>query len=495
MKLNFRSWIGRLIAPNSLRFQLLARSLLILLALLVLIGAFQYVLMKEFIYANRVQNIKSQIMTTPPPFWVRWAELQRNGTQRDPSLYFRFPDSAVAFVNSEGKLTELTDDGFRLKSPQLSPETYAEVLQENPQKIDYRIAKDADGVQMLVVLQPINDRNRTQGIVQVSSSIAPLEQLLTQELWIYIILSLLALVIGWAGFSPVLRRTLVPLNRIVGTMERINAGNMNERLPESQKQLEIDRLSASFNGMLERLEVSFEAEKEAKEQMRRFVADASHELRTPLTSIHGFLEVLLRGAASNPEQLEKALRSMHSESERLNKLVKDLLFLARMDQKPGIQLQEGSLDALVREMEAQLQLLAGRREVRFVLTPGTKAWIDKDQMKQVILNLFHNAVQHTDPVMGKIGILVDGGAGGAELIVRDNGHGIPAEHLPHLFERFYRADASRTRKHGGAGLGLSITKSIVDLHEAEIRVESTPGEGTAFMVRFPPVTGKTMALK
>lgn len=103
------------------------------------------------------------------------------------------------------------------------------------------------------------------------------------------------------------------------------------RFPVEQGQLEVDKLSQSFNGMLERLEISFHNEREAKEQMRRFAADASHELRTPLTSIYGFLEVLLRGAADNRDQLYSALNSMHGEAKRINKLVEDLLLLARMD--------------------------------------------------------------------------------------------------------------------------------------------------------------------
>ncbi|UUZ85900.1 HAMP domain-containing protein [Paenibacillus sp. P26] len=382
-------------------------------------------------------------------------------------------------------MTEIKDEGFRLSSPTLSPEIYSEALQGPPHGKKYRIVSDPNQGDLLVVLFPVNDRGRTAGLVQVSTSTAPLEQLLAQELGIYGALSPLALIVGWIAFVPVLRKSLVPLNRIVNTVEQINAGNLGERSPVHQNQLEIDRLSASFNGMLKRLEVSFEAEKEAKEQMRRFIADASHELRTPLTSIHGFLEVLLRGAANNPEQLEKALRSMHSESERLNKLVKDLLFLARLDQRPGIELKEGELDAVIREMEPRLQLLAGKREVRFSLSPGTRAKFDRDQLKQVILNLFQNAVQHTDSAEGIIEVIAEPKSGASVVAVKDNGPGIPAEHLPHLFERFYRADASRARKYGGAGLGLAITKSIVELHEAAIEVRSIPGSGTVFTVRFP----------
>jgi len=262
---------------------------------------------------------------------------------------------------------------------------------------------------------------------------------------------------------------------------------LNERLPVRQGQLEIDRLSLSFNGMLERLEDSFEAEKEAKEQMRRFIADASHELRTPLTSIHGFLEILLRGAANHPDQLEKALKSMYGESERINKLVQDLFMLARLDRTPTFEMKEEGLDRMLHDMEPQLRLLAGNRAVDFSIQTGLGCVCNQDKIKQVVLNLFQNAIQHTDPEQGHIEVMLDEDedARMVRLSVKDNGPGIPEEHLAHLFDRFYRIETSRARKYGGAGLGLSITKSIVDIHGGNIRVESRVGEGSVFIVSLP----------
>jgi two-component system OmpR family sensor kinase len=278
------------------------------------------------------------------------------------------------------------------------------------------------------------------------------------------------------------------LSNIVDTVEQIDAGNLAERLPAEQGQTEIDRLAVSFNGMLERLESSFEAEKEAKEQMRRFVADASHELRTPLTSIHGFLEVLLRGAMNQPDKLNKSLNSMLAESERMKKLVQDLLLLAKLDRSPKMEFKEQEFDELLLEMESQLRLLAGNREVLLELTPEQRACMDVDKMKQVILNLFHNAVQHTDPEEGKIELILKPTGQGVELTVKDNGAGIAEEHIPHLFERFYRSDSSRTRRSGaagGAGLGLAITQTLIALHGGTIRVESQMGAGSSFIVWIP----------
>ncbi|MNJ40898.1 putative sensor histidine kinase TcrY [compost metagenome] len=314
---------------------------------------------------------------------------------------------------------------------------------------------------------------------------APLRDIVLRQLLTFAALSALALACGLMLYLPLLSRTLHPLNRMVRTVEDINAGNLNIRFPSTQGQTEIDALAQSFNGMLERLEISFEGEREAKELMRRFIADASHELRTPLTSIHGFLEVLLRGAAANPEQLHAALRSMLGESTRMKKLVEDLLLLAKLDRQPGLELRDTRLDSLISEMEPHLRILAKERTVRFILTGGICGLYDANAIKQVILNLFSNAVQHTDPDHGLITVTLTAAPGGAKLCIRDNGCGISPEHLPHVFDRFYRSDASRTRSHGGAGLGLSISQSIVEAHGGIIKVYSQPSEGTTFEVNLP----------
>lgn len=467
---------------KSLRMQLLSRSLIILACLLLLIGGLQYVLMQQFLIRNKAGLLQSQILALPHEFWLNAgaaADIRRPGPGPFSS------DSAAAFIDANGRFTVVADSADGSPPPRLSDEEYRQAFLQHL-KPGEKIVKTNVGHEQLVVLQPVLFRNRVAGLAQISTSMEPIESVLFGQLTTFFILAGSALVAGLLAFLPILRRTLVPLSNIVNKVERIDAGSLGERLPAEQGQAEIDRLSRSFNRMLERLEASFEAEKEAKERMRQFVADASHELRTPLTSIHGFLEVLLRGAAHNPDQLHKALTSMYGESERIRKLVQDLLTLSHLDRTPGIRLEEGELDPVVLEMEPQLRLLAGKRDVAFTLqSGGSPSLFDKDKIKQVLLNLFHNAVQHTDPETGSIRISTSAGPEEVVLEVRDNGCGIPEEHLPRLFERFYRIESSRSRKFGGAGLGLSIVKSIVDLHGGRIEAESREGQGSAFRMILP----------
>ncbi|RKN74948.1 sensor histidine kinase [Paenibacillus ginsengarvi] len=481
MKWRFR--LPAVLTPRSLGFQLLSRSLLVIAVILLFIGILQYVVMREFLFTNKAETMQNQLVTMPRDIFVNVDSEGGNSRLRGP-LFF-LPDMTLAFADPSGNVSNLTTWPEARTPPTLPRDQYDEVMKKK-KRLNYTIARDELGTEQLVVLQPIDIRGRMLGVAQLSTSTAPLQEVALRQLLTFLALALLALLLGLLAFIPVIRRTLVPLSTIVETVGRIDAGSLDEKLPVPQGQLEIDRLAHSLEGMLERLDASFAAEKEAKEQMRRFIADASHELRTPLTSIHGFLEVLLRGAMHQPNQLQKALTSMYGESERINKLVNDLLLLAKMDRAPNMELHEGELDAVVIEMEPQLRLLAGNREVTLRLD-AARCKFNSDKMKQVVLNLFHNAVQHTDPEHGRIAITLTADRQHVELAVADNGTGIPAEHVPHIFDRFYRSESSRTRKSGGAGLGLSITKLIVEAMNGTIRVESRTGEGTVFFVKFPAI--------
>lgn len=489
----------KLFFPRSLRYQLLTRTLFILAFILLAIGLMQYWVMKDFLYRNEADTLSAKLMSLPKDIGLNLENGPANPTPSNnednhgphDNKFFFLQDMSLALIDTNGNYQDLLGSSS-IQAPRLSKKEY-KTLAENfskHQDVEYRIESNSKGIEQLIVFKPVGIKpgdslDHVPGILQMGTNTAPLKDVLLQQLFTFIILSVLALAAGLGIYLRVLKQTLVPLSKIVNAVKNTNAGNLAKRLPAGQGQEEIDRLSDSFNAMLERLEKSFEHERETKEQMRRFIADASHELRTPLTSIHGFVEVLLRGAANRPEQLYKALNSMLGESKRIIKLVEDLLFLTKLDRAPDLHVSETNLSEVIREMEPQLSVLADKRLVHFDLTEGLLGFYESDKIKQVILNLFNNAVQHTDLISGTIKLSLVASNHQAELSVQDNGPGISKESLPYIFDRFYRAEASRARQYGGAGLGLSISKSIVEAHGGKIEVESHIGNGTIFRVYLP----------
>lgn len=513
---------------NSLKSQLLFRAITLLAILLILIGTVQYWLVKQFLYDNRAETLQAQlniiqgrmfdpnrpnketVMLAATNNDFRWqhdsAERNHDHDFQDPLQTETIPnlngplqqryvlaDTSLAYRTTNGKFTDYAESGS-LEAPQLNDAQYRDIQQQLDQNnpVHYRLANVNRHGEQLLVFARVNGNSRFEsGLVQLGVETKPLQSVILQQLTIFICLSLVAILIGVFLYLSVVRRTLKPLSRVVHAVKQTDAGNLSVRIPTAQGQLEIDKLSESFNGMLERLEISFATERAAMEKMRQFIADASHELRTPMTSIHGFLEVLLRGAATRPAQLEAALKSMYTESKRMNKLVEDLLTLAKLDREPTLQLQPVNLCKLMQDMKPQLDVLANSRTVIVQCEPLIVP-AEADRMKQVILNLFHNAVQHTTVEQGEITIRLYPETDELQhhwaiVTVTDNGTGIDPSQLSRLFERFYRVDSSRTRQYGGAGLGLSISQSIIVAHGGTIEATSEIGVGSTFIVRLPLV--------
>lgn len=499
------------LSPRSLLFQLLSRSLIILAVLFLLIGLTQYLILKDLYYESVARSMSGEMMgfpknisfgSNPQPGPGTGPGGAGSGSTPSPSdaagipkpplpgLFF-LHDASLAYINEEGEYTDVTAESGTI-SPQLSASEYEAIrsrLKHRPNQYEQTVAEDAEGNEQMLVFRLSGNGPGDEGtLLQMGRYTKAIESSLNRQLLLFIGLALAALIGGFILYWTVLRGTLKPLMRMAETVEKTDAASLDARLPLNNKQLEIDRLSASFNGLLERLEAAFEVERESMEQMRRFIADASHELRTPLTSIHGFLEVLLRGAADNPQQLKTALNSMYGESNRILKLVEDLLLLAKLDRAPQLCLERLNISDLLAEMEPQLRVLAERRQVNFTLPDGIAAYCDKDKIKQVILNLYSNAVQHTHPSEGRISVALSSMPAGIQLTVADNGVGLSEEQQAHIFDRFYRTDTSRTRSQGGAGLGLAIVKSLVEAHGGTIAVRSRPGEGAVFIVSLPHQT-------
>ncbi|MDU0812542.1 sensor histidine kinase [Bacillus siamensis] len=466
---------------RTLRFQLLFRSLVILALLLCFIGGTQYMFMARTMYENQAAIIQSYIHSMDQSVWRSIKTFTRSEKPVHPNLIY--PGMTAAFINPSYKMSVLSEDPQAGAAPSFPENVYRDALTD-PMALHYQMAHNKAGEEIIAVFQAISVDGRQAGVVQMSTLTQPLNDSLFRQIGIFAVLSFAALVIGLFVFLPMIRLTLKPLSRIRRMVDDINAASLDKRLPIDKRQAEMESLGISINQMLGRIETAFQAEKEAKERILQFVSDASHELRAPLTSIHGFIEILMSGAAEKPEQKEKALQSLYAESARANKLIEDLLFLAKMDREPSFEMKKGALGAVILEMEAQLRLLAGNRKLEFFVDQKIEAVFDKDKMKQVILNLFYNAVQHTDEETGVITVSLQKD-GGIMLMMADNGAGVAPEHVPHLFDRFYRAETSRSRKYGGTGLGLAITKTIIDSHNGTIEVKSEQGKGSVFVIRLP----------
>ena len=297
--------------------------------------------------------------------------------------------------------------------------------------------------------------------------------------------SLLTLLIATGGGFWLADRAMRPVQTITHTARSIGETDLSRRINLARKD-ELGELANTFDGMLARLQAAFE-------RQRQFVADASHELRTPLTIVNLETSRALESRRS-PQEYQRALRVIHSENEFMSHLVNDLLTLARMDneqvtlEKVPLDLSDVVVDAIDR-----LTPLAARNNVRLEAgdLPETRMLGDYQTLLQMVSNLIENAIKYIDGNDKKVCIETGVTEGHAWVRVSDNGPGIDPEHLPHLFDRFYRVDKARTRdtvdeseSPTGSGLGLSIIQWIAQAHGGEVHVESTPGNGSSFEVRF-----------
>jgi heavy metal sensor kinase len=289
----------------------------------------------------------------------------------------------------------------------------------------------------------------------------------------------LAVIIITCGGYLLVRRALTPVEQITRAAERITQHNLSERLPIAQTGDEMERLSVSLNRMIARLDDAFQNSK-------RFVADASHELRTPLTILRGELESMAEDLRVDAEWRERAA-SMLEEAVHLSKIVEQLFTLSRLDAgEARAEWSRFDLSELAKTTADQLSLLAEDKGISISCDAGQPMPVEGDRvrLKQVIVNLLDNAIKYT-PKNGGIKLRVHGVNGHVVLEVEDNGIGIPADALLHVFERFYRVDQMRADGSESAGLGLSIVKSICAAHGAEVEATSVPAHGSCFRVTLP----------
>ena len=326
---------------------------------------------------------------------------------------------------------------------------------------------------------------------------------LASLVWTFMFVSLGGLLlIGLAG-TVLIRRTMKPLEQLSAVATRVSqlpldAGEvaLAERVPPSNANpgTEVGSVGHALNRMLDNVANALEARQKSETKVRQFVADASHELRTPLTAIRGYTELMRMTEDFTPDGA-KSLARVQSQSERMTALVEDLLLLARLDEGQPLKLSEVDLTQLVVESVSDEKVMAPDHKWRLDL-PDEPVVVtgDASQLRQVLMNLLSNARKHTDPgttVATSVGKSADGG--NAVITVTDDGGGIPAGFVDHVFSRFARADAARkgtagqsgaSAAEGTSGLGLSIVESIVERHGGKVTVASRPGR-TQFAIRLP----------
>ena len=347
-------------------------------------------------------------------------------------------------------------------------------------------------VHLMIYSAPILLNGQLTGMVQVARSLAEQDQarkeLLRFGLIAGAIATVLAFGLGWFFAGTALR----PIGRLTETAQIIGAErDFDRRVEHTGPNDEIGRLAATFNTMLTELQLAYRQTEQALHAQRRFVADASHELRTPLTIIRGNLGLLGRDPPISQADRIAVLSDTIDESERMNRLVHDLLALARSDAGPTLHHEPVQIVSLIDELCRKIRTLDPSRTIDTERLPALEIAGDHDALKQVLVILLDNARKFTPP-HGTISITASATNALVAIHVRDSGCGIDPAALPHIFERFFRGDSARTG--AGAGLGLAIAAGLVEAMGGRITVESTVGQGSTFTVSLPRATSSGIPL-
>jgi two-component system OmpR family sensor kinase len=278
-------------------------------------------------------------------------------------------------------------------------------------------------------------------------------------------------------------RTLRPMRRLTAAAEQLAAGDLTARSRLTPSSDEVGQLASSFDDMADRIQEAFAAQQDSEAQVRRFIADASHELRTPVTALKGYIDVLRRGAGRDPEALDAALAAMSNESERMRVLVLDLLTLARIDARRESHPEDFDLNGVVAALlDEGVPEMPEHVQRNFGVSP-VLVHADRGAVSTVVRNLLVNACTYGHGAAQRWTIAAE--AGWAKLEVHDDGPGIGASDLPHVFERFYRGEKTRAREEGGSGLGLSIVQALSRAQGGEVAIQSAEGMGTTVTVWLP----------
>ena len=452
-----------------IRLRLTLWYVLLLAVILAVFAAGIYLLLRNSLYENLDGSIQNRATTL------------LNIVQHDEDGPF-LPDQAPSReLSQEENFVRVFDVSGEVSfgDTQVAVDTKA-VASALAGKITGRSAENAtDDDQIRVIMLPISREGDILGALEIGQSEEDVSETLASLLLIMGVAYPVTLIVAGFGGVFLAGRALSPIDDITRTVRRISADDLGQRLNLSLPDDEVGRLARTFDEMTARLEVSFR-------RQRRFTTDASHELRTPLTIIKGQIDVSLQ-KERGPEAYRVVLRAVNEEVDHLMRLAESLLALTRADagQISPLLAEVGITDIVSGVVEQVRPLAADRQvELRFEDGPLVTIHADEDLLLHLMLNLLDNAIKNT-PSGGQVVVRWSTSGSQVEVRVQDTGVGIASEHIPFLFDRFYRVDKGRSRVDGGAGLGLAISRWIAQAHGGSIQVESEPGMGSTFTVLIP----------
>jgi two-component system OmpR family sensor kinase len=477
------------------RWRLTLTYVALLAVLLAGFGVYQFVALRQSLISSRVASLQDD-MTTARAVLAKAAAATVRGrilcaTQAGVDLVGRTVATTVAATSGHTVAVIVYDRSLQITAqappgkdlPRLDSAGLQSAL--GGVRSGAEVAAGAGGQDQLLVGFPIRagvSGGAICGVAQLSTSTAPLDTVLHDEVALLALGSLAALVVALIAGVLLTGRALRPLQRLTATSQRLAAGDLHARAGVEGRHDEIGVLSRSFDDMAARIEASFAAQQASEERTRRFIADASHELRTPVTALKGYIDVIRRGATPDPVALDAALEAMAREAERMRILVLDLLTLARLDSQHTATAEALDISAAVaHHLDEGVPSMPARLDRQ--LQPRLLARVDRNALATIVRNLLVNACKYAPGAAQTWHTW--GVAERVYLEVRDQGPGMAAADLPHVFERFYRGEKTRAREEGGSGLGLSIVQGLARAQGGDVALTSVEGLGTTVTVWLP----------
>lgn len=486
---------------RSLSFRLIVVFVSILSVVIVVLTAASVTMLRSYLTTNLDDELTSS-GTTIANELVKGIDKNHDSTapgfdedlpaddQASLSDYFFYAQVAVPSSTSSS--------GYSVKELQrVSNATYGKygtpksinTLLKHTSSEPFTVSGTAPGVRWRTIVLPVvQGRNNQIGTVVIARPLTPVLATVTAITTGIVLTALAVVAFGAVLAYALIRSSLKPLRGIEHATHKIAAGDLSQRVPNGKEGSEVAHLADSINVMLEQIEHSFEVKERSEAKMRQFVSDASHELRTPLATVRGYAELYRIGGVPT-DKVPATMERMESEAKRMTGLVEDLLQLARLDEGRPLNFVPTCVTEISLNAVMDFRVRANNWPAVVVgldggTPPNLEIIADPDKVTQIISNLLSNVLTHT-PEGTPVEVAVGRVGEEAVVEVRDHGPGVSSDDADHLFERFYRADYSRSRASGGSGLGLAIVASIMQAHGGSAEAAQTPGGGLTIRLRFP----------